>query len=81
MWNPIRTILQSSSLRGIKMIALSLMLVLACATPIMIYSLVGPADGNPVLFSWLFAIGALLAHVGFLVGIILIIWDIYFAKK
>lgn len=81
MWNPIRTVIRSSSPRGIKIIALSLMLVLLSAAPIMLYNLFGPADGNPVLFGWLFAIGAMLAHVGFLVGITLIIWDIYFAKK
>lgn len=81
MWNPIRAVLRSKSLRGIKIIALSLMLVLVCATPIMLYSAFGPADGNPVLLSWLFAIGAMLAHVGFFVGIVLVIWDVYFAKK
>ncbi len=81
MWNPIRTVMRSSSPRGIKIIALSLMLVLMCAAPIMLYSLFGPADGNPILLSWLFAIGAVLAHLGFLIGILLIIWDLYFAKK
>ncbi|WP_323814489.1 hypothetical protein [Cellvibrio sp. NN19] len=81
MWNPIRTVMRSSSPRGVKVIALSLMLVFACAAPIMLYSLFGPADGNPILLSWLFAIGAVLAHLGFLIGILLIIWDLYFAKK
>ena len=81
MLNPIRTVMRSSSPRGIKIIALSLMLVLICAAPIMLYSLFGPADGNPILLSWLFAIGAVLAHLGFLIGILLIIWDLYFAKK
>lgn len=81
MWNPIRIVLRSKSLRGIKIIALSLMLVLVCATPIMLYSVFGPADGNPVLLGWLFAIGAMLAHIGFFVGIVLVIWDVYFAKE
>ena len=81
MWNPIRTVMHSNSPRGIKIIALSLMLVLMCAAPIMLYSLFGPADGNPILLSWLFAIGAVLAHLGFLSGILLLIWDLYFAKK
>lgn len=81
MWNPIRTVMHSNSPRGIKIIALSLMLVLMCAAPIMLYSLFGPADGNPILLSWLFAIGAVLAHLGFLIGILLLIWDLYFAKK
>ncbi len=81
MWNPIRTILNSSSQRGIKIIALSLMLVLVCAAPIMLYSLFGPEDGNPVLLSWLFAIGSVIAHIGFFVGILLVLWDLYIAKK
>ena len=81
MWNPIRAVLRSKSLRGIKIIALSLMLVLVCAAPIMLYSVFGPTDGNPVFFGWLFAVGAVLSQVGFLVGILLLIWDVYFAKK
>lgn len=81
MWNPIRTVLRSNSLRGIKIIALSLMLVLLCAAPIMLYSLFGPDDGGPIVLGWLFAGGAIIAHLGFLIGILLIIWDLYFAKK
>lgn len=81
MWNPIRAVLASKSLRGIKIIALSLMLVLVSALPIMLYSVFGPADGNPILLGWLFAVGAMLAHIGFFVGILLIIWDVYYAKK
>jgi hypothetical protein len=81
MWNPIRTVMRSSSLRGVKIIALSLMLVLLCAMPIMLYSIFGPDDGGPMVLGWVFAVGALIAHVGFLVGILLIIWDMYFVKK
>lgn len=81
MWNPIRAVLVSNSSRGIKIIALSLMLVLVCAAPIMLYIALGPEDGNPVLLGWLFAGGAMIAHVGFFVGIVLLIWDMYFAKK
>lgn len=81
MWNPIRTVMRSSSLRGVKIIALSLMLVLLCAMPIMLYSIFGSDDGGPMVLGWVFAIGALIAHVGFLVGILLIIWDMYFVKK
>jgi hypothetical protein len=81
MWNPIRIVMRSSSPRGVKIIALSLILVLLCAMPIMLYSVFGPDDGGPVLLGWLFAAGAMIAHIGFLVGILLIIWDVYFAKK
>ncbi len=81
MYNPVRAILRSNSLRGIKVIALSLMLVLVCAAPIMLYSFFVPDSGGPLWLGWLFAVGAVLAHVGFLVGILLIIWDLYFTKK
>jgi hypothetical protein len=81
MWNPIRAVLRSKSLRGIKLIALSLMLVLVCAAPIMLYTVFGPEDGNPILLGWLFAAGAMVAHIGFFVGIVSVIWDMYFAKK
>mgnify|MGYP001627665987 CR=1 FL=1 len=81
MWNPIRAVMRSSSLRGIKLIALSLMLVLVSAAPIMLYSLVNPEDGGPLWMGWLFAAGAVFAHIGFLIGILLVIWDLHFAKK
>ncbi len=81
MWNPIRAVLRSNSLRGIKIIALSLMLVILSALPIMLISYFGDADSNPVIASWLFAVGAMLGHIGFFIGVLLLIWDIYFAKK
>ncbi|HTF95257.1 MAG TPA: hypothetical protein VL995_03915 [Cellvibrio sp.] len=81
MWNPIRAVIQSSSPRGIKIIALSLMLVIVSALPIMLISYFGRADANPVISSWLFAIGAIIGHIGFFVGVVLLIWDTYFAKK
>lgn len=79
--NPVTSILQSQSPRGVKIIALSLLLVLVCAAPIMLHSIFGAEDSNPVALSWLFAIGAIISHVGFFVGILLLIWDVYFAKK
>jgi hypothetical protein len=79
--NPITYILRSNSPRGIKIIALSLLLVLACAAPIMLYVFFGPEDGNPVGLGLLFAGGALIAHVGFTVGLLLLIWDVFIKKK
>jgi hypothetical protein len=79
--NPITAILRSDALRGVKIIALSLMLVLVCAAPIMIYSAIGPDHGNPVALAWLFAAGAVVAHIGFFAGVVLIIRDLYFPKK
>lgn len=81
MKNPITLILQSNALPGVKIIALSLMLVLICAAPIMLYSAIGPEDGNPVLLSWLFAFGAVVGHIGFLIGILWIIRDLYFSRR
>lgn len=81
MWNPIRTVIRSGSPRGIKIIALSLMLVIFSALPYMLISYFGSDDANPIISSWLFAIGAMVGHIGFFIGMILLIWDIYFAKK
>lgn len=81
MLDPIRAIVRSKSPRGVKVIALSLLLVLVCAAPIMLYSFFTAGQGNSVVLSWLFAIGAIAAHLGFLIGMLLIIWDMYFAKK
>ena len=79
--NPITAILRSTALPGVKVIALRLLLVLVCAAPILLYSAFGPEQGNPVVLSWIFALGAMAAHVGFLIGIIWIIRDLYFPKR
>lgn len=81
MWNPIRAVLRSQSPRGVKLIALSLMLVITCALPFMLYSVFGDATQTPKVLSWIFALGALIAHLGFFIGVLLLIWDMYFAKK
>lgn len=81
MFNPIRYILRSDSPRGIKVIALSLLVVLVSAAPIMLYILFGPADGNPIGLGFLFAAGALVGHVGFILGMLLLIWDNWLNKK
>jgi hypothetical protein len=79
--NPIKQILASNSPAGIKVIALSLMLVLVTAAPIMLYILFGPEDGNPVGLGLLFAAGALVGHIGFLVGMLMLLRDYYFRRK
>lgn len=81
MKNPVRAILQSKSPRGVKIIALSLMLVLSCALPVMAISYLGGEGSALTAASWLFAIGAMVAHIGFFIGMVLLIWDTYFAKK
>lgn len=75
MYNPIARIINSQSPRGIKVIALSLLVVLLSAAPIMLYIYFGPADANPVGLGFLFAAGAMLGHLGFVVGLLLLIWD------
>ncbi len=79
--NPLTAILRSQSPRGLKVIALSLLLVLVCAAPMMLYVVFGPEDGNPVGLGWLFALGALVAHVGFTIGLVLLIWDVFIKKN
>lgn len=81
MWNPVRTIIRSSSPRGIKIIALSLMLVILSALPYMLVSYFSAENANPILSSWIFAIGAMIGHIGFFIGVVLLIWDTYFRKK
>ncbi len=66
---------------GVKIILISLFLILATAAPIMLYILVGPADGNPVGLGLLFAAGALVGHLGFIVGLLLLIAHYYFRRK
>lgn len=81
MFNPVTKILRSDSQRGIKVIALSLLVVFIAAAPIMLYLLLGPADGNPVGLGLLFAAGALIGHAGFLVGVLLLLWDNFLSNK
>ena len=81
MWNPIRAVMRSNSPRGIKIIALSLMIVLASALPYMLASSFGDENSNLIIASWIFAIGAMLGHIGFFIGVVLLIWNMYFAKK
>ena len=57
------------------------MLVILSALPYMLISYFGGENNNPIVASWLFAIGAMIGHIGFFVGIVLLIWDVYFAKK
>lgn len=81
MFNPITKILRSTSQRGIKVIALSLLLVFVSAAPIMLYIVFGPEDGNPVGLGLLFAAGAFIGHIGFVIGILLLLWDNFISNK
>lgn len=81
MWNPVRTVLRSKSPRGIKVISLSLMLIFVSAIPYMLCRVFAPEHAGMVILSWVFAIGSLIAHLGFLWGILLLIVDMYFNKK
>lgn len=78
--NPIKAILRSKAAPGMKIIAFSLLLLFVCVLPYMLYASLGPEDGNPVVLGWLFAIGALVAHLGFVVGLAWLIWDSYRRK-
>jgi len=79
--NPITAIARSEASRGLKLIAYSLVLVFATSLPFMLAVLLGPEDANPVFLGMVFAGGALLAHLGFLVGLLMLIWDHYFRRR
>lgn len=79
--NPITAILRSKASLGIKWIAFSLMVVLVSAMPSMLYALFGPGDGSSMTLTLIFAVGALLGHIGFLVGLLLLLRDAFFNKK
>ncbi len=78
--NPVTRILRSKAPRGLKIIALSLVLLFATALPVMAYIVFGPEDGNPVWLGRLFAVGALIAHFGFIGGLLLLMKDTYFGR-
>lgn len=79
--NPITAILRSKASLGIKWIAFSLMVVLVSAMPSMLYALFGPGDGSSMTLTLIFAVGALLGHIGFLVGLLLLLRNAFFNKK
>jgi hypothetical protein len=81
MLDPITRILRSKAARGLKLIALSLVVLLGSALPLMIYVLLSPTDVFPMSLTWVFSIGALIAHIGFVVGLVILIVDTYFRKK
>lgn len=72
--NPIRAILQSNASRGIKWIAFSLMVVVLSALPAMLYALLTGGEGS-VPLTLLFAAGALLGHIGFIVGLLMLLYE------
>ncbi|MGD8177126.1 hypothetical protein [Marinimicrobium sp. ARAG 43.8] len=78
--NPVTAIWRSEASRGLKVIAYSLLLLFATSLPFIGYMMFGPEGGNPVALSWLFAGGAMLAHVGFFVGLLLLIVDHYLRR-
>lgn len=79
--NPITAILRSKASTGIKWIAFSLIVVLVSAMPSMLYALFGPGDGSSMTLTLIFAVGALLGHIGFLIGLLLLLRDAFFNKK
>jgi len=78
--NPIIAIWKSEAHRGLKLIAYSLLMVFATAAPLVLYTIVSPPGSQSMALSLFFASGALVAHVGFIVGLCLLLWDYYFKK-
>lgn len=79
--NPITAIARSEASRGLKLIAYSLLLVFVTSLPFMLTVILGPEDANPVFLGKVFAGGAVLAHIGFLVGLLMLIWDSYSGRR
>ncbi|WP_339615288.1 hypothetical protein [uncultured Gilvimarinus sp.] len=73
--NPITRVVYARADRGLKIIALSLMLVLATALPYAAAVTLGWLTNARTELAWLFALGAAVAHVGFVVGLWLLIYD------
>jgi len=73
--NPITRVLYARADRGLKIIALSLIVVLLTGLPYGITSSFGWAVSARTELAWLFALGAAVAHVGFVVGLSLLIYD------
>ena len=78
--NPVTRIVYSEAHKGLKIIGLSLVLVLVSAAPVFIAMLVNPAVSPPHGLSLLFAIGALVAHAGFIVGLLWLLRDHFFRR-
>ncbi|WP_020209732.1 hypothetical protein [Gilvimarinus chinensis] len=76
--NPVTRIVYARAEKEIKLIALSLLLVLLSALPLVINNVFGLVQPTPKFLVYLFAGGALLAHVGFLVGLSAMICKNYF---
>lgn len=73
--NPVAAILRSNALPGVKIIALSLLLLFVTALPYMLYVLVAPEGIYLQALGIVFGIGALAAHMGFVGGLVWLIWD------
>ena len=75
--NPITRIVYSRAPVGLKLVALSLLLVFISAAPVFIFWLMNPTADLPWAAVWFFALGTALAHIGFVVGLILLILEVY----
>ncbi|MDO3382213.1 hypothetical protein [Gilvimarinus algae] len=72
--NPVTRVVYARAEKELKLIALSLILVLLCALPLMINMTFSLIEPTPPALVYLFAGGAVLAHLGFLVGLSLLIY-------
>lgn len=79
--NPVTAILRSKALPGLKIIALSLLLLLVTTVPYMLYALVVPEGIHLHMLGVVFGVGALAAHMGFIVGLSWLIWESFFGGR
>lgn len=81
MKNPFTAIWRGNATLGIRLIALSLLVLLLSALPLMLYVFFGPKEASSMPLTMIFAVGAVLSHLGFFIGLLLLIYDMFFKSK
>jgi len=79
--NPVTAFLKSNASRGIKIIALSLGVILLSVLPLMLHMLFSAEGATSMPLTILFAVGALVGHIGFIVGLLLLLRDMLGGRK
>lgn len=77
----LKKFLTANALPGVKVIAVSLAVVILTSLPYMVVSVFGDQDKEYLITTWVFIVGAMVAHLGFFVGLLWLIWDLYIVKK
>lgn len=79
--NPITAIINSNASVGFKWIAFGLLVLLLSAMPLMLYSVFASTGSGSMILTIIFAVGALIGHLGFLIGLLLLLRDVFLKRK